>query len=58
MEEKRDEGFNDRKMGKEYQENEDGLFDEEEIKGGDQFMAIKPWEGTVRNSVPSNYQPL
>jgi hypothetical protein len=34
-----------------------GIFEEEEVGGGDQFMAVKPWEGAVRNSVPSSYKP-
>ena len=33
------------------------MFDKEEQEVGDQFMAIKPFEGTVRNSVPTNYKP-
>lgn len=37
--------------------NQLGMFDKEEQEAGDQFMAIKPFEGTVRNSVPSNYKP-
>ena len=28
-----------------------------EVGQGDQFLAVKPWEGVVRNSVPSNYRP-
>lgn len=33
----------------------EGIFDIEEVDGGDQFMAVKPWKGTVKNSQPSNY---
>jgi microtubule-associated protein-like 6 len=29
----------------------------EEVGEGDQFLAVKPWEGVVKNSVPSHYQP-
>lgn len=29
----------------------------ESVGEGDQFLAVKPWEGVVKNSVPSNYQP-
>ena len=28
----------------------------ESVGEGDQFLAVKPWEGVVRNSVPSSYQ--
>jgi len=34
-----------------------GLFEEEEMGEGDQFMAVKPWVGVVNNSVPTNYKP-
>jgi hypothetical protein len=36
---------------------DDDLIVEEEMGEGDQFMAIKPWMGTVKNSVPSKYKP-
>lgn len=29
----------------------------EKVGEGDQFLAVKPWEGVVKNSVPTNYQP-
>jgi microtubule-associated protein-like 6 len=29
----------------------------EQVGQGDQFMAVRPWEGVVRNSVPTNYRP-
>ena len=29
----------------------------ESVGEGDQFLAVKPWEGVVKNSVPSNYKP-
>ena len=49
------------KLGIEYREprekDPDEIFDVEEIEGGDQFMAVKPWVGTVKASVPSNYKP-
>ena len=35
----------------------EGGFEMEEVGGGDQFMAIKPWEGTVRNTVPDGWKP-
>lgn len=38
--------------------DEDGsLFVEEKVGEGDQFMAVKPWLGVVKNSVPSKYKP-
>lgn len=33
------------------------MFAEEEMGEGDQFMAVKPWQGVVDHSVPSNYRP-
>ena len=27
----------------------------ETVGEGDQFLAVKPWEGVVKNSVPTNY---
>lgn len=30
------------------------LFDEDEVETGDQFMAVKPYVGAVKNSAPSN----
>lgn len=38
-------------------EVDEALFKEEVVKEGDQFMAVKPWLGVVKNSVPSNYKP-
>ncbi|CAG9325772.1 unnamed protein product [Blepharisma stoltei] len=29
----------------------------EQVGEGDQFLAVKPWEGVVKHSVPSNYRP-
>ena len=34
-----------------------GLFQVEEVDAGEQFMAVKPWVGTVRASEPSGYAP-
>lgn len=48
------------KMGIEYKEkksDEGDLYEAEEAEQGDEFMAVKPWIGTVKNSVPSTYQP-
>lgn len=36
---------------------EDSMFKIEEAGDGDQFMAVKPWMGVVKNSVPTNYKP-
>lgn len=33
----------------------DDMFVEEAMGEGDQFMAVKPWMGVVRNSQPSSY---
>jgi hypothetical protein len=33
------------------------MFEEEEVKVGDKWMAIKPWKGVVENSVPTSYKP-
>ena len=38
-------------------ETSGGMFEEQGLDAGDQFMAVKPWEGTVRNSVPTDYKP-
>jgi microtubule-associated protein-like 6 len=32
-------------------------FEVEDVGGGDQFMAVKPWIGVIKNSVPSKYKP-
>lgn len=34
----------------------DDLFEVEEQKG-DQFMAVRPWEGVIKNSKPTFYRP-
>ena len=44
------------KDGNEEHDDENG-FSVEEVAEGDQFMAVKPWLGVVKNSVPSNYKP-
>jgi len=36
---------------------EEEIFSEDKVGGGDQFMAVKPWLGAVKNSVPSDYKP-
>jgi microtubule-associated protein-like 6 len=36
---------------------DEALFKEEIVGDGDQFMAVKPWMGVVKNSVPTNYKP-
>lgn len=36
---------------------EEELFSESKEGAGDQFMAVKPWLGAVKNSVPTNYKP-
>ena len=40
--------------GVDYKQKKTGLFEEQEIDAGDQFMAVKPYLGTVINSAPSN----
>ena len=35
--------------------NEGGMFEEEEEETGDQFMAVKPFLGEVKNSQPSDF---
>ena len=34
-----------------------GMFEEEQVGEGDQFMAVKPWLGVVTHSVPTGYKP-
>jgi hypothetical protein len=34
-----------------------GGFEVEAVDGGDQFMAVKPWKGAIRNAQPSWYKP-
>lgn len=36
---------------------EGSMFDEDEDAEGDQFMAVKPYEGVRRNMVPTGYKP-
>ena len=48
------------KYGMDFEVGEDedgGLFAKEQELSGDQFMAVKPWKGTVDNMVPSRYVP-
>ena len=37
--------------------NENSLFEFEDVGEGDQFMAVKPWKGAVKASVPDAYKP-
>ena len=39
------------------EEETGGLFDEEFVEEGDQFMAVKPFKGEVEHSIPSWYKP-
>ena len=39
-------------------ESVDDQFLIESVGEGDQFLAVKPWEGVVKNSVPSHYKAL
>ncbi len=34
----------------------DDLFSVEDAKG-EQFMAVRPWEGVIKNSKPTHYHP-
>jgi len=45
------------KLGIEHNLNDDDMFGQEGIEGGDQFLAVKPWVGTVKATVPSDYKP-
>ncbi len=36
---------------------DEALFKEEAVGAGDQFMAVRPWMGVIKNSVPTNYKP-
>ena len=38
-------------------DSEDAMFQQEDVGTGDQFMAVKPWMGVVKNSVPTSYKP-
>ncbi len=31
------------------------LFEEQVVDDGDQFLAVKPWLGVIKNSVPRTY---
>ena len=42
------------RQGVEFKQGKAGLFEEQEAEAGDQFMAVKPYLGTVKNSAPSN----
>lgn len=33
------------------------LFEEQVVDDGDQFLAVKPWLGVIKNNVPRGYQP-
>lgn len=48
------------KLGIEYKPKDkdpNALYEEEEMGGGDEFLAVKPWLGVVKNSVPTGYAP-
>ena len=55
----RDDKVTQMKQGVEFgvTEGEGGLFESEDMGGGDQFMAVKPWKGVIDNSIPSDYKP-
>ena len=40
--------------GVDFKQKKSGPFEEQETETGDQFMAVKPYLGAVRNSAPSN----
>jgi microtubule-associated protein-like 6 len=45
------------KEGNDLQHKDDGVSFEEDVVGeGDQFMAVKPWVGVTKNTVPSGYK--
>ena len=49
------EKYERRRHGLELDVKEDGVFQTEEVDEGDQFMAVKPYLGVVKNSVPSDF---
>lgn len=52
-----DEQYMKRKLGLDENQDEDGVFTNEQVGSGDQFMAVKPFLGVVKNSVPSSFDP-
>jgi len=32
------------------------LFEEQTVDAGDEFLAVKPWMGVIKNSVPRSYK--
>ena len=44
-------------FGDDDEEETGGLFSEEIVEEGDQFMAVKPFKGEVEHSIPSTYKP-
>jgi hypothetical protein len=40
-----------------FAKTEMGMFETEAVDQGDQFMAVKPWIGVIKNGVPTWYKP-
>jgi WD40 repeat protein/Ca2+-binding EF-hand superfamily protein len=52
-----DEEFMKKKLGVTGEDDEGGMFVNDHVGEGDQFMAVKPFLGVVKNSVPSDFDP-